>query len=44
VGLMGCATLAFALSAVSVAVGAGVLAVGVAAYGVRRWWAGRHVT
>jgi APA family basic amino acid/polyamine antiporter len=44
VGLMGCATLAFALPAVSVAVGAGVLAVGVAAYGVRRWWAGRHVT
>ncbi|GGU84543.1 amino acid transporter [Streptomyces filipinensis] len=37
VGLLGCATLAFALPAVSVAVGAGVLAVGVAAYGVRRW-------
>ncbi|MGW5457037.1 APC family permease [Streptomyces sp. NPDC003996] len=36
VGLLGCATLAFALPAVSVAVGAGVLAVGVAAYGVRR--------
>ncbi|MFD5793190.1 APC family permease [Streptomyces diastatochromogenes] len=41
VGLLGCATLAFALPAVSVAVGAGVLAVGVVAYGVRRWWAGR---
>jgi APA family basic amino acid/polyamine antiporter len=36
VGLLGCATLAFALPAVSVAVGTGVLAVGVAAYGVRR--------
>jgi APA family basic amino acid/polyamine antiporter len=35
-GLLGCATLAFALPAVSVAVGTGVLAVGVAAYGVRR--------
>ncbi|MFF5018546.1 APC family permease [Streptomyces sp. NPDC001165] len=42
VGLLGCATLAFALPATSVAVGAGVLAVGVVAYGVRRWWAGRH--
>ncbi|GHI05665.1 transporter [Streptomyces cellostaticus] len=41
VGLLGCATLAFALPAVSVAVGAGVLAVGVVAYGVRQWWAGR---
>ncbi|ANP48840.1 APA family basic amino acid/polyamine antiporter [Streptomyces griseochromogenes] len=41
VGLLGCATLAFALPAVSVAAGAGVLAVGVLAYGVRRWWAGR---
>lgn len=41
VGLLGCATLAFALPAISVAVGAGVLAVGVVAYGVRRWWAGR---
>ncbi|MEV7245538.1 amino acid permease [Streptomyces sp. NPDC093248] len=40
-GLLGCATLAFALPAVSVAVGAGVLVVGVVAYGVRRWWAGR---
>ncbi|MGW7525250.1 APC family permease [Streptomyces sp. NPDC054783] len=37
VGLLGCATLAFALPAVSVSVGAGVLAVGAAAYGVRRW-------
>ncbi|MFJ9814061.1 APC family permease [Streptomyces sp. NPDC101151] len=41
VGLLGCVTLAFALPALSVAVGAGVLALGVAAYGVRRWWAGR---
>ncbi|AOR32669.1 transporter [Streptomyces fodineus] len=43
VGLLGCATLAFALPAVSVAVGAGVLAVGVVAYGVRRgvWRRGR---
>ncbi|MFI9255920.1 APC family permease [Streptomyces sp. NPDC053069] len=41
VGLLGCATLAFALPAVSVAVGAGVLAVGVLAFGVRRW-ARRH--
>jgi APA family basic amino acid/polyamine antiporter len=36
VGLIGCVTLAFALPWVSVAVGAGVLAVGVAAYAVRR--------
>ncbi|GGS64047.1 APC family permease [Streptomyces cinerochromogenes] len=42
VGLLGCATLAFALPAASVAVGAGVLAAGVAAYGVRRWWAARR--
>ncbi|MEU1008219.1 APC family permease [Streptomyces sp. NPDC005890] len=42
VGLLGCATLAFALPAAAVAVGAGVLAAGVAAYGVRRWWAGRR--
>ncbi|MGW2457533.1 APC family permease [Streptomyces sp. NPDC001761] len=42
VGLLGCATLAFALPAASVAVGAGVLAVGVAVYGVRRWWRGRR--
>ncbi|MBL1081562.1 amino acid permease [Streptomyces actinomycinicus] len=38
VGLLGCATLAFALPALSVAVGAGVLVAGVAAYAVRRWW------
>jgi APA family basic amino acid/polyamine antiporter len=44
VGLAGCATLAFALPAVSVGVGAGVLAVGAAAYRVRRWRAGHHVT
>ncbi|MFI2204068.1 APC family permease [Streptomyces sp. NPDC020192] len=43
-GLLGCAALAFALPAVSVTAGAGVLAVGVAAYGVRRWWADRHGT
>ncbi|MFF8406416.1 APC family permease [Streptomyces sp. NPDC015684] len=42
VGLLGCAALAFALPVVPVAVGAGVLAVGAAAYGVRRWWAGRR--
>ncbi|KOV62460.1 transporter [Streptomyces sp. MMG1121] len=42
VGLLGCATLAFALPAVSVAAGAGVLAAGAAAYGVRRWWADRR--
>ncbi|MFJ4522621.1 APC family permease [Streptomyces sp. NPDC088810] len=42
VGLLGCATLAFALPAAAVAVGAGVLAAGVAAYGVRRWWVGRR--
>ncbi|MFI6354749.1 APC family permease [Streptomyces sp. NPDC050743] len=42
VGLLGCATLAFALPAVSVAVGTGVLAVGVAAYGVRRRARRRH--
>ncbi|MFH8767784.1 MULTISPECIES: APC family permease [unclassified Streptomyces] len=42
VGLLGCATLAFALPAASVAVGAAVLALGVVAYGVRRWWAGRR--
>ncbi|MGV9243363.1 APC family permease [Streptomyces sp. NPDC003710] len=41
VGLVGCVTLAFALPAVSVAVGAGVLLLGVAAYGVRRWGAAR---
>ncbi|MFI9807576.1 APC family permease [Streptomyces sp. NPDC052301] len=42
VGLLGCAALAFALPTVSVAVGAGVLAVGVAAYGARQWWAARR--
>ncbi|MER5857924.1 amino acid permease [Streptomyces sp900105245] len=42
VGLLGCAALAFALPVVPVAVGAGVLAVGAVAYGVRRWWAGRR--
>ncbi|MGW1592313.1 APC family permease [Streptomyces sp. NPDC002343] len=36
-GLLGCATLAFALPPASVAAGAAVLALGVAAYGVRRW-------
>ncbi|CAM5435019.1 amino acid transporter [Streptomyces pilosus] len=36
VGLAGCLVLAFSLPWVTVAVGAGVLAVGVAAYGVRR--------
>jgi basic amino acid/polyamine antiporter, APA family len=36
VGLLGCLVLAFALPAVSVAVGAGVLVLGVLAYGVRR--------
>ncbi|NNN36684.1 APC family permease [Streptomyces sp. S3(2020)] len=41
VGLLGCVVLAFALPGVSVAVGAGVLALGVAAYGVRRWMAAR---
>ncbi|MEV6171191.1 APC family permease [Streptomyces sp. NPDC051954] len=38
VGLLGCVVLAFALPVVSVAVGAGVLAVGAATYGVRRRW------
>lgn len=40
-GLLGCLVLAFALPWVSVIVGAGVLAVGVVAYGVRRWRAAR---
>ncbi|MGW1536356.1 APC family permease [Streptomyces aureus] len=40
-GLLGCVTLAFALPAVSVIVGAAVLAVGAAAYGVRLWAAAR---
>ncbi|WP_367321381.1 APC family permease [Streptomyces sp. HUAS ZL42] len=37
VGLLGCLVLAFALPSISVAVGAGVLMVGVVVYGVRRW-------
>ncbi|GAB7103722.1 APC family permease [Streptomyces phaeofaciens JCM 4814] len=37
VGLVGCVVLAFALPVTSVVVGAGVLVVGVLAYGVRRW-------
>ncbi|MFJ8634617.1 APC family permease [Streptomyces sp. NPDC093568] len=37
VGLLGCVVLAFSLPGISVVVGAGVLAVGVVAYGVRRW-------
>lgn len=37
VGLAGCLVLAFSLPGMSVALGAGVLAVGTAAYGVRRW-------
>ncbi|TXS50578.1 amino acid permease [Streptomyces sp. uw30] len=41
VGLLGCVVLAFSLLGVSVVVGAGVLAVGVVAYGVRRWVAAR---
>lgn len=41
VGLLGCVVLAFSLPGVSVIVGAGVLAVGVGAYGVRRWVAAR---
>ncbi|MCW7946826.1 transporter [Streptomyces hygroscopicus] len=36
VGLLGCVTLAFSLPVVSVGVGAGVLGLGVVAYGVRR--------
>ncbi|MEU7558772.1 APC family permease [Streptomyces eurythermus] len=44
VGLLGCAALASALPPVSVAAGAGVLALGVAVYGVRRWRAGRRGT
>ncbi|MGW1322012.1 APC family permease [Streptomyces antibioticus] len=40
VGLAGCLVLAFALPATSVVVGAGVLTVGMLAYGVRRRWAG----
>ncbi|MFF2509733.1 APC family permease [Streptomyces sp. NPDC058086] len=41
VGLVGCVTLAFALPADSVVVGAAVLGVGAAAYGVRVWAASR---
>ncbi|MFF1323281.1 APC family permease [Streptomyces chartreusis] len=41
VGLLGCVVLAFSLPGVAVAVGAGVLVVGVVAYGVRRWVADR---
>ncbi|MEU9184048.1 APC family permease [Streptomyces sp. NPDC048484] len=41
VGLAGCLTLAFALPWLSVAVGVGVLGLGVAAYGVRRRWGPR---
>ncbi|KQX70868.1 APC family permease [Streptomyces sp. Root1310] len=40
VGLLGCVVLAFALPRTSVVVGAGVLALGGLAYGVRRRWAG----
>ncbi|MET7909152.1 APC family permease [Streptomyces avermitilis] len=42
VGLLGCVILAFALPAVSVGVGAAVLGLGAAAYGVRRWGASRQ--
>ncbi|MFJ9119751.1 APC family permease [Streptomyces sp. NPDC102394] len=41
-GLVGCVVLAFSLPATSVVVGTGVLAVGVVAYGVRRWMDGRR--
>ncbi|MFF3660589.1 APC family permease [Streptomyces olivochromogenes] len=41
VGLVGCVTLAFALPVLSVVVGAAVLGVGAAAYGVRGWAASR---
>ncbi|MEU5253114.1 APC family permease [Streptomyces longwoodensis] len=40
-GLAGCAVLAFSLPGTSVVVGAGVVAVGVVGYGVRRRFAGR---
>ncbi|NEY35005.1 amino acid permease [Streptomyces sp. PRKS01-65] len=39
VGLVGCVVMAVSLPAASVAAGAGVLAVGAVAYGVRRWTA-----
>ncbi|MFD0316678.1 APC family permease [Streptomyces flavalbus] len=42
VGLLGCVVLALSLPGVSVVVGAGVLVVGVVAYGVRRWGVGRR--
>lgn len=42
VGLVGCVVLAFALPVTSVVVGAGVLALGAAAYGVVRLWRGRR--
>jgi APA family basic amino acid/polyamine antiporter len=42
VGLLGCVLLAFSLPGVSVAAGAGVLAVGVVAYAVRRRVAGQR--
>jgi APA family basic amino acid/polyamine antiporter len=41
VGLLGCVVLAFSLPGVSIVVGAGVLVVGVVAFGVRRWVAAR---
>ncbi|WP_330283162.1 APC family permease [Streptomyces sp. NBC_00588] len=41
VGLLGCVLLAFSLPVLSVVVGAGVLVMGVIAYGVRRWVAAR---
>ncbi|MEU9369467.1 APC family permease [Streptomyces avermitilis] len=41
-GFIGCVMLAFALPAVSVGVGAAVLGLGAAAYGVRRWGASRQ--
>jgi APA family basic amino acid/polyamine antiporter len=41
VGLVGCVVVAVSLPGTSVAVGAGVLAVGAGAYGVRRWAASR---
>jgi APA family basic amino acid/polyamine antiporter len=42
VGLVGCVVLAFSLPWVSVVVGAGVMAVGVVAYGLRRWAGARR--
>ncbi|GGK94367.1 APC family permease [Streptomyces flaveus] len=42
VGAVGCVTLAFALPGVSVVVGVGVLGVGAAAYGGRKWLASRR--